>query len=106
MLNSRAASLGQAMATSHNRPDGKPPTLVERIRAAFKPGERRVEYYTLARRVFPVEDYPRAWEYQSNGGPPGLVLTFSPALKRAGCDTHWDGCRRYVYVPVDRGDWL
>ena len=47
----------------------KPLPILERIKAAFPEGERRIHYVTLARRVFPEEQFPRAWRYSCNGGP-------------------------------------
>lgn len=42
-------------------------------------------YHDLMRAVFPQEDYPRAFNYQANGGPPGCVLAFTVALNKMRC---------------------
>lgn len=74
-------------------------TLKERIESAFRPGEKSVQYYELAARVYPHSEYPRAWEYQRHGGSPALVLSLTPALKRAGCEMYASGGVRYVCRP-------
>jgi len=60
----------------------RPRPIAERMDAALKNGP--LEYYDLARRVFPEDQYPKAWRYQSNGGPPGLVMALSRAIDRHG----------------------
>lgn len=56
-------------------------TLQERIKASYRRG---IGYRELMREVFPEEQYPRAWRYQSNGGPPGCAMSFGKALKQLG----------------------
>lgn len=41
-----------------------------------------MEYHCLARLVFPEKDYPRAWRYSQNGGPPGCYMALSAAIRR------------------------
>ena len=53
----------------------------KRIERHFKRG---MGYYELAMLVYPPDQHPRAWRYQANGGPPGLVLTFSRVLHAMG----------------------
>jgi hypothetical protein len=56
-------------------------TLQERIKASYRRG---IGYSELMRAVFPEEQYPNAWRYQSNGGPPGCAMSFGKALKQLG----------------------
>lgn len=55
--------------------------LCDRIRAAWKP---RIGYHELMRAVFPYEQYPLAWRYSLNGGPPVCALAFGKALRKLG----------------------
>jgi len=34
--------------------------------------------------VFPESDYPNAWRYSCNGGPPGCAMSFGRALRELG----------------------
>lgn len=43
-----------------------------------------VPYDILALAVFPRDEYPRAWNYSSNGGPPGCYMALSSAIRRYG----------------------
>jgi len=52
-----------------------------RIREAWHQG---ISYWTLQVAVFPESDYPRAWNYSSNGGPPGCAMSFGRALRELG----------------------
>lgn len=60
---------------------GTKETLKERILRQFKPG---IGFYELMRLVFPADQFPRAWRYSHNGGPPGGVLAFCKGLSSAG----------------------
>ncbi len=55
--------------------------LRQRIQEAYEPG---IDYHQLMRRVFPPEHYPKAWNYSSNGGPPGCAMTFGKGLREMG----------------------
>lgn len=62
--------------------------LQARIVAALEkmPG-RRADWYDLGRMLWPIDKHPRAWNYSSNGGPPGWTMSLSRAvsqLQRAG----------------------
>lgn len=62
--------------------------LQARIVAALQkmPG-RRADWYDLGRMLWPMDKHPRAWNYSSNGGPPGWAMSLSRAvaqLQRAG----------------------
>jgi hypothetical protein len=57
----------------------KLPILKDRIRAALAAGE--LTYADLAYRVFPEEQFPKAFRYQANGGPPGCYMALSRALR-------------------------
>lgn len=68
----------------------KPKPICERIvDAVMEGGEdrgtvRQRDYHSTLAAVFPEKDYPRAWRYQSNGGPPGCAMAFGAALRRLG----------------------
>lgn len=55
--------------------------LKDRIKSAYEKG---IGYHELMRRVFPPEQYPKAWNYSSNGGPPGCAMVFGRALREMG----------------------
>jgi hypothetical protein len=55
--------------------------IAERIKENYRRG---IGYHELMRKVFPFDEYPRAWEYQANGGPPGCVMAFGKALRKLG----------------------
>lgn len=62
--------------------------LQARIVAALgkMPG-RRADWYDLGRMLWPMDAHPKAWNYSSNGGPPGWAMSLSRAvnqLQRAG----------------------
>lgn len=65
--------------------------LHERIRQIYDDGER--SYHALMLAVFPPEECPRAWNYKTGGGPPGCVMVFGAALRRAGLRRTVDGSR-------------
>jgi len=73
--------------------------IKDRIRAALSNG--RLSYFELAYQVFPQDDYPKAFRYQANGGPPGCYMALSKALREMGeeiSDHTWSDGRRYVYL--------
>jgi hypothetical protein len=74
--------------------------ILHRIRAAFRDGEHELSYHELALRVFPGEQFPRAWRYSSNGGPPGCYMALSAALTRFSIHSYFDGKRRVVHRPA------
>jgi len=74
---------------SHQRIVRSP--LCDRIRAAWKP---RIGYHELINAVFPYEEYPLAWRYSNNGGPPVCAMAFGKALRKLGLmryDNHISG---------------
>ena len=58
-----------------------------RIRRHYTPG---IDYHELMRLVFPLGQYPRAFNYSSNGGPPGCAMAFGRGLRQMGA-TRTDG---------------
>ena len=58
--------------------------IAQRIRNAFRKGETALSYHELLGRVFPSDQYPNAWRYSSNGGPPGCAMAFRKALNKLG----------------------
>jgi hypothetical protein len=45
------------------------------------PVEKRTYFLTMLA-VFPPAQYPNAWRYSSNGGPPGCAMAFGAALRK------------------------
>ncbi len=74
--------------------------ITDRIRAAMD-GKRKMQYHDLMRAVFPHDQYPRAWNYQSNGGPPGCAMAFGAALRRMGMFDSGMGSARMVYCNAE-----
>jgi len=66
----------------------KRPSLIERVRAAWRAG---VGYHDLMREVFPESEYPKAFRYSTNGGPPGCAMAFGKALRVLGIRRGRDG---------------
>lgn len=61
--------------------------IKERIRRAhesLRDKRREADYARMLKRVFPPEEYPRAWAYASQGGPPGCAMSFNRALREMG----------------------
>lgn len=56
-------------------------------------------YYELMVKCFPFDEYPKAWRYQSNGGPPGCAMAFGKALREMGCNRIGAGGRSKVSMP-------
>jgi len=52
--------------------------IKDRIRDALRNGP--MDYRDLAMTVFPVDQYPNAFRYQPNGGPPGCYMALSRAI--------------------------
>jgi hypothetical protein len=72
--------------------------IKDRIRAAMS-DKTRMQYHDLMRAVFPEDQYPKAWRYQSNGGPPGCAMSFGNALRELGATVTGMGGGRIVYIP-------
>ena len=58
-------------------------------------------YYSLMVQCFPPDEYPKAWRYQSNGGPPGCAMAFGKALREMGCTTSGRLSGRVVSLPYN-----
>lgn len=54
--------------------------IKDRIKVALADG-KRMTYQDLMNAVFPFDEYPKAYRYQSNGGPPGCAMVFGKALR-------------------------
>lgn len=59
----------------------------------------QIHYYELARMVYPQAEYPKAWEYSKNGGPPGLVMSFSRAIRELG---GFVDAQKKVFIPSSK----
>lgn len=82
--------------------------IKERIRNAFarlepvRPGhgsESPRSYDDMLRAVFPEKEYPRAWRYSSNGGPPGCAMAFGRAVREMGGSFTSTRGHRLVNIP-------
>lgn len=51
--------------------------IVDALRA-FPMG--RASYHELLWKLYPHDQYPRAWRSSSNGGPPGVAISYGRAL--------------------------
>jgi hypothetical protein len=71
--------------------------IADRIRKAYRPG---IGYTELMMAVFPPDDYPRAWNYSSNGGPPGCAMAFGSAIREMGGHVGCAKLRRVVWIPT------
>lgn len=71
--------------------------IADRIRKAYQPG---IEYTDLMTAVFPSEEYPRAWNISSNGGPPGCAMAFGRAIREMGGHVSTARLRRVVWIPT------
>ena len=70
-----------------------------RIQNAFKEGDYELSYHQLLGRVFPADDYPKAWRYSCNGGPPGCAMAFRKALNGMGMRGHYRDGKEYFLPP-------
>lgn len=77
--------------------------IKDRIIAAIKAAGGRIQYYHLARAVFPESDYPDAWGYPTKGGPPGCYMALSSAIRRHGFVVDYDGASNVVHSHVMLG---
>jgi hypothetical protein len=75
--------------------------IQQRIREAFREGERSLHFYELGERVFPRDQYPRAGRSSVNGGPPGYCMALTAAINRMGLYVRYTGRggERYVSRP-------
>lgn len=64
--------------------------VTDRIIAAFGKDDYQLTYHQLLHRVFPPEEYPRAYRYSCNGGPPGVAMPFRKALNALNMNERFD----------------
>jgi hypothetical protein len=57
----------------------KLPKIKDRIRAALAVSQKT--FLDVAIEGFPEQHYPRAFEYQANGGPPGCYMALGRAVR-------------------------
>lgn len=77
----------------------KPAPIKDRIRAALEAEGGRMLRHQLMHKVFPQDQFPKAWNYQSNGGPPGCAMAFGRALREMGCREWGTYSSRVVALP-------
>lgn len=68
----------------------RPAPIKDRIIAAIKAEGHCIEYYKLAIAVFPTDQFPRAFRYRNDGGPPGCYMALSRALRVHGFSVHYE----------------
>ena len=73
--------------------------LKDRIANALGKAGGCMTYHALMVECFPFEKYPKAWRYQSNGGPPGCAMAFGRALREMGCRRIGVGGGSKVFAP-------
>lgn len=47
-----------------------------------KQPSRSMHYHAMLHELWPPEQFPKSWNYSSNGGPPGCAMTFGRAFGR------------------------
>ena len=82
------------------------PLLAKIVTILNEAGSKRMSYHDLMLKLWPPADYPRAWRYSSNGGPPGCAIAFGRAvgqLRRLGMVyERIHGRRREICLSGDR----
>ena len=78
------------------RPKKRDP-IKQRIRRNYRPG---ITKYELMMLVFPRDDYPNAFRYSSNGGPPACQMAFMKAFNRMGGYIDWK--TKVVHLPKEK----
>ncbi len=58
--------------------------IKDRIKGIMSLRKGVMPYHESMRAVFPEDLFPKAWEYQANGGPPGCAMAFGKALRELG----------------------
>lgn len=76
----------------------KMPSIKDRIRRAYSGYGTR--YYDMLIDVFPKQNFPNAFRYSSNGGPPGCAMPFLRALREMGGSRDWK--KGTVWLPPER----
>jgi hypothetical protein len=70
--------------------------IADRILAVLD-GKKSYPYHILMELVFPEDEYPKAFNYQANGGPPGCAMAFNKALRKMGANWYGMGSQRMAY---------
>lgn len=73
--------------------------LKERILTALEKAGGSMPRHDLMRAVFPPDEYPKAWNYQANGGPPGCAMPFGRAVREMGCRQWGSLSARVIGLP-------
>jgi hypothetical protein len=73
--------------------------IKKRIQDALESHGGSMGYHALMRIVFPEDQYPKAWNYQANGGPPGCAMAFGRALREMQCREWGSLSSRMVGLP-------
>ena len=60
--------------------------LTDRILTNYKPG---ISYHELMRLCFPEDQFPNAFNYRAEGGPPACAMPFGRALNQLGLRRDW-----------------
>ncbi len=61
-------------------------------------GRTSAPYHDLMNAVFPRDQFPRAYNHQANGGPPGCAMAFNKALTSMGGGWTGMGSSRTAFV--------
>lgn len=62
-----------------------------------------MQFYDLAKAVFPRDQFPNAWNYPTRGGPPGCYMVLSRAIREHGFYICHDG-PAVIYATVGLGE--
>jgi hypothetical protein len=77
--------------------------IKDRIAASIRRHGGFIQYHALAEEVFPRDQFPRAWNYPTRGGPPGCYMALSRAISRHGFYIHYPPSSPVVYSLVMMG---
>lgn len=83
----------------------KRPTLKVRILTAVAEADGTTGYHALMYKLWPRDQFPRAFRHSANGGPPGVAMTFGRALEELRAEgmifrgSYHDRRGRYVGQP-------
>ena len=77
--------------------------IKDRIIAALRENGGSMVYHELADKVFPLADYPNAWNYPTKGGPPGCYMVLSRAIREHEFSMWFGDAPAVVYTKIGLG---
>lgn len=55
--------------------------VLRALKNAAKEGDHKMTRHALMYALWPPKDFPKAWRYSSNGGPPGIAMHMGRVLR-------------------------